>query len=176
LAPLYLARATLLATVAYEQQHPDPGQQARPGEGDSDEYSVWCRRYLATDPEHAVTAALHVARLALQQAPARSKQSELRVIEATALCYLGRHQEEVAALRQAKRFATNPSAVVAHLIRAYGEAGQLPQEQAALRVWHQRPQPIPPLPMPPPLRAFGITRTPMAASDPSESVWPFTIR
>jgi hypothetical protein len=156
LAPLYLARARLLATIAYERQHRIALRgPVEPG-GDVREYADWCSRYLAADPAHAVTDTLRVTRLALRQSASRSKRHDLLVILATTLCYLGHHHEELAALRQAKPLAPDPSNFDGRLIHAYAEVGQLRQAQAARNIWEQHlPKRTAPPAVPPGQEATG---------------------
>jgi hypothetical protein len=164
LAPLYLSRARLLAMIAYEQQHRDPGKPAGRREEDVNEYSVWCRRYVATDPQHNLADSLRVAHLALQHRMTRRERYFLLLDVATTLCYLGRHHEEVSALHQAKSLAPNPGSVVWRLVQAYAEAGQLRQAQAAHWASEQYPQPrVPHLPMPPGLPASSVAAAPTGA-------------
>jgi hypothetical protein len=121
MAHFYLARVNLLASTAHERQHGSTG----PGAVESNqEYDAWCRRYLASDPEHAVSDALRMARLGLRQnSPARERWNLLS-IEAMMLGYLGRHGEEAVVLRQLASISPDPRALSGRIARAYKEAGQ----------------------------------------------------
>jgi hypothetical protein len=127
LAHLYLARARLMAASAYEvQHHSDPDGQTEPNdEAALREYTLWCRRYLAADPGHGVSDTVRTARLALRRGLPPWNRRCLLITEATALCYLGRHQEEVAALRQVPAPVRNSEDFRRRLSHARAEAGRL---------------------------------------------------
>jgi hypothetical protein len=129
LAQTELGRACLLAATAYEQRHPsDIARQMLPNQ----EYVDWRRRYLSTDPEHALTDAVKVARCALTRNPPARDREALLSLQAHALCFLGRHREEIAALRQAARLDPDPAFFTGRLVQAYGEVRHFRQAAALL--------------------------------------------
>jgi hypothetical protein len=126
----HLARVYLGATAAYERQHqPRPDGEMPPNE----EYLAWRRNYLRADPEHAARDALCAVRSALRRHPPDRERGQLLSVLASVLCCLGRHREEVAALRQLADVLPDPTSLAGRLARAYAEAGQFHRAEAIRR-------------------------------------------